>query len=74
MPTFLVREKQLLGGQRPPQDILASQRLAQDPGSASGRLKYPGAASGRLKVGTSKCHTRTFVTHCIENGQGEEFN
>ena len=37
VPTFPVREKQLLGGQRTPQDILASQRPAQDPGPASGR-------------------------------------
>ena len=48
--SFYVRKKELLGGQRPPQDILADQRPAQDHGPAFGWLKNTGAAFGHLKV------------------------
>ena len=77
---FSVTKMQLLGGYRLPQDLLASQRLAHVPW---GGLWPPKRSWGGLwlpkscfslsgKVGTSKCHTRTFVTHYISSIQKEK--
>ena len=51
--TFSFRKMQLLGGQRPAQDLMGGQRPPKEHGPASGWPKDLGAASGRLKVAFS---------------------
>ena len=51
--TFSVRKMQLLGGQRPPQDLWWPKGPLMYLGAAFGRPRNPRVASGRLKVAFS---------------------